>query len=248
MKYNELTHYGIEGQKWGVRRGPPYPIEDTTMKKGTRLNTVSIRSRKNVYPENRWLFTYNPDDKWDSKVYKGPFSVYLIQRYYGEKIYEHEYETIKDLKMPTKKERMDEFVEVFNSNKLFSAMELRDIQTRMKQYSVGSEESKNVNLFNLKTDDDYKAAYEIFQHAMEASNQYRITKKYSKAMQKKYDAMVDDNNQGVYNCAHDPVIIFNVNKALKEIGDAQVVDIKEIGTNFNDVKLELAKKGESIKL
>lgn len=24
---NELHHHGIEGQKWGVRNGPPYPIE-----------------------------------------------------------------------------------------------------------------------------------------------------------------------------------------------------------------------------
>lgn len=46
MNYNELAHYGIEGQKWGVRRGPPYPIEDTTMKKGTRLNSVNTRSEK----------------------------------------------------------------------------------------------------------------------------------------------------------------------------------------------------------
>lgn len=248
MNYNELAHYGIEGQKWGVRRGPPYPIEDTTMKKGTRLNSVNTRSEKNAYPKDRWLYTYNPDDEWDSKVYKGPFSVYLTQRDYGRKIYEHEYETIKDLKMPTKKERVDEFVKVFNSDKLDSATELTNTQTLMKQYSIGSEASRNVNLFNLKTDDDYKAAYEIFQHAMEESNQYRIATKYSEAMQKKYDAMVDDNNQGVYNSAHDPVVIFNVNKALKEIGDARVVDYMEIGTNFSDVKSELAKKGESVKL
>lgn len=169
----------------------------------------------------------------------------MTQRDNGRKIYEHEYETIKDLKMPTQKERIDEFTKVFNSDKLDSATELTDIQTLMKQYSIGSEESRNVNLFNLKTDNDYEAAYEIFQHAMEESDQHRITMKYSKAMQKKYDAMVDDNNQGVYNCAHDPVIIFNVNKALKEIGDARVVDYMEIGTNFNDVKLELAKKGNA---
>lgn len=25
---NELYHHGIKGQKWGVRNGPPYPLEE----------------------------------------------------------------------------------------------------------------------------------------------------------------------------------------------------------------------------
>jgi hypothetical protein len=27
---NELFHHGIKGQKWGVRRGPPYPLREET--------------------------------------------------------------------------------------------------------------------------------------------------------------------------------------------------------------------------
>lgn len=25
----ELQHHGIEGQRWGVKNGPPYPLERT---------------------------------------------------------------------------------------------------------------------------------------------------------------------------------------------------------------------------
>ena len=27
---NELCHHGIDGQKWGVRNGPPYPLNRTS--------------------------------------------------------------------------------------------------------------------------------------------------------------------------------------------------------------------------
>lgn len=29
----ELYHHGIKGQKWGVRNGPPYPLEKTVLKR-----------------------------------------------------------------------------------------------------------------------------------------------------------------------------------------------------------------------
>lgn len=105
-----LCHYGVKGMKWGVRNGPPYPIE-TGIAKGTKLNSVSTIPFANKYKKKNWktLYTYNPNDPWDSAVYKGPFAVYKFnssRRY----IYEHQFEVVKDLKMPTKKERVDNFI------------------------------------------------------------------------------------------------------------------------------------------
>lgn len=37
-----LVHHGIPGQKWGIRRGPPYPIDDKVLKKGTKVRPFSI--------------------------------------------------------------------------------------------------------------------------------------------------------------------------------------------------------------
>lgn len=244
QRKSELYHYGIKGQKWGVRRGPPYPIEDKTMAKGTHLNNVSIYLRN---PTDRWLYTYNPDDKWDTSVYKGPFAIYKLQLG-GLGVFEHQYETVKNLKMPTSKERMDEFVKVYNNTKSKSSIELSSMQNIMRQYRVGSEEAQNVDMSKLQTVTDYKAAYEVFQHLMEQAWKYDITKQYCKAMSKKYDAMVDDNNQTIYNHAHDPVIVFKVNEALHEIGDARLMPMSEIQESFKKVRDEMAKKGEQVML
>lgn len=239
-----LYHHGIKGQKWGVRRGPPYPIEDKTMVKGTHLNNVSSYLRN---PTNRWLYTYNPDDKWDASVYKGPFAVYKLQLG-GRRVFEHQYETVKDLKMPTSKERIDEFTNVYNRKKSRSSKELSSMQKIMRRYGVGSKEAQCVDMNKLQTAADYKAAYEVFQHLMEQSWKYDTTKRYCAAMSEKYDAMVDDNNQRIYNHVHDPVIIFKVNEALKEIGDARLVSMNEIKENFVTVRDEMAKKGEQVML
>lgn len=33
LGYNVMAHHGIKGQKWGIRRGPPYPLDETKTNK-----------------------------------------------------------------------------------------------------------------------------------------------------------------------------------------------------------------------
>ena len=40
---NELYHHGIEGQKWGVRNGPPYPLDRSTSR---AINKAAKYSRR----------------------------------------------------------------------------------------------------------------------------------------------------------------------------------------------------------
>lgn len=60
----ELWHHGIKGQKWGVRNGPPYPLEDGKGKKsktsnkktkssGTSSNKASKNSSKEQFRASR---------------------------------------------------------------------------------------------------------------------------------------------------------------------------------------------------
>lgn len=268
LEYNYLIHHGIKGQKWGVRHGPPYPIEDKIMPKGTKLNHVRSLSasdasyvqsgKANVADilknQGKWMYTYNADNKWDNKVYKGPFALYDVHRRGADAVAEFKYETVKDLKMPTKKERIDNFKALYNDKKFKRAVikDLQEINKLLIQYQVGNEkeqqEYKGISkrIKKLETDDDWRIAYSMFNHAMEHMHAHKSTKEYGRRMAEQFDAMVDDNNQGVYNRAQDPVIIFRANEALKSIGQ-EIVPPKEVFANEEAVRKELAKYGERVK-
>lgn len=268
---NELYHYGRLGQKWGVRNGPPYPIDHTVLRKGTKLNSVSgdpfgltaDTKRYLLRKQKEWLYTYNPEDSWDSAVYKGPFSQYLALGRGAKFVREHEFEVVKDLKMPTKAERIAEFKNLL-SDKKYRKIAQKEIENIRKRFLAAnknvepdpnSEEYKIIQAyknFNVKKiDDDIETAYSLFGHAMENIRTSKTATEYSKRMSEKYDAMVDDNNQGVYNNAHDPVIIFKANEMLKDISDPnspKFLTMKEILDNSDYVRNELAKTGRRVML
>lgn len=46
FKDDELSHHGIEGQKWGVRNGPPYPLDSGDHSKA-ELRAMRRNQKKN---------------------------------------------------------------------------------------------------------------------------------------------------------------------------------------------------------
>ena len=271
---DSILHYGTVGMHHGVRKyqykdgsltpagrerygvGPArdknsthYPIEDKVLPKGTKLNSIEYAYDPLDF-KKKWKYTYNPKNEWDSTVYRGPFSVYKSN--FGQyPLKDASYEVKRDLKMPDSKERYEAFKKVYDENKKVAVKDLKNVQGILKQYGFDKQgerdkKSVEVNLSNLKTEDDYKAAYDVFNHAMENVNMFKTTKKYAKLMEKNFDAMVDDNNQGVYNDAQDPIIIFN-QKDLKWLNtDFKVLD--NMYNNYTDVKTKLNKQGKVVRL
>lgn len=67
--YSELFHHGIKGQKWGVRNGPPYPLEKSP--KGGIIEEA-IRSgkvKKTINREKQLRHTYSHHTKGRSYLY-----------------------------------------------------------------------------------------------------------------------------------------------------------------------------------
>ena len=249
---DHLAHHGIQGQEWGVRNGPPYPIDHKTLKAGTKVNNVSLeKSSKKNLKSNKWIYTYNPNDEWDSKVYKGPFSMYLknYRSASGASVYEHAYKVVKDLKMPTKAERVGEFNKMYKENKELVDTEMNQVlkevrNTGFDKYLFEGTDSTSTEASQLNS----KNLYLLFNKAMENNQAYLSTRKYSEIMSTKWDAMVDDFNQKIYNEAHDPVIIFDRSASLKPIKRAREVPMKEIWKNYDYVGETLYKKGKGVLL
>lgn len=276
-----MGHHGVKGQKWGVRNGPPYPIEDKVIKAGTRLNSMEMVDQKkakglfgtdkgwttdresyDARQKGRWLYTYNPDDDWDRKVYTGPFAMLKVRyaRYSStyKKAFETSYEVVKDLKLADSSERYANFKVMYQyfgdtvNNDLKYAQ--KEYQSLIDEYGYEdaplTEDRKAFIKLDLNTTNhsevEFQQMYAQFNALMEASNRFESTRLYSKAMQDQYDGMVDDNNVNYYNNAHDPVIIFN-RDAVKRVSSRELSST-EINENYDAVKDALRKLGKAVLL
>lgn len=249
MDMEELIHHGVKGQKWGVRNGPPYPIEDKTLAAGTRLNRI-VGVDSNGLPRFRgkWIYTYNPDDEHDTKVYRGAFATF--KAYTGSSyIMDMSYSTVKDLKLADSKDRYEGFEQVYNKYKKTAIKNLKSVQKTLAKDSEGRSEldKRAINTDVRKLDSSNKdEMYALFNHAMESAGSYKITKKYQELMEKNFDGMVDDNNVNVYNDAHDPLIIFK--GSMLKLEDHKLLSWDEIKSNTDALAKELNKKGQSVQL
>lgn len=115
-----LQHHGIKGQEWGVKHGPPYPIDRmhgrTTIKKGHKFKRLS-RYDESGYKDGSAYVTIT---KKDSERYKGFFGA----RLYGlgkaqmkdMDVYQVTYEAAKNMVSPSRKERIDTVLEMYKKD------------------------------------------------------------------------------------------------------------------------------------
>lgn len=228
--------------------GNEYTDDRNILKKGTVINSISDKyvDSENYKKQAPVIYAYKDSNEWDNTVYKGPYATYLAKYRGAQFIREHKFQTVKDLLMPTKQQRIDNFKEMLSSKKTLRDLEkvqnyLLDKESRGIAISA-SKEAKELNIRNIKTDKDVEAAYELFNHAMENTNTYPSAKKYLDKMSKKFDAMSDDNNRDVYNKAVDPIIVFRAAKVLdtyKDVSASDFLTSEQIISNTEKVRKKL---------
>lgn len=57
LGYNVLAHHGVKGQKWGVRNGPPYPIDKSSESGKIENGSKSITVSRNKFTD----YALNPE-------------------------------------------------------------------------------------------------------------------------------------------------------------------------------------------
>ena len=176
------------------------------------------------------LFVYREDDPHDKDVYEGAFTKYIKYRDFTNKIFKQKFENIDDLVSPSAQRRAELFVETYRENPgLYSELLNRTdayAQSRKAQgvkYSKGLESFIGKAIFDKNTSDAdlKKYGYGLFNMGNEWNDPQtvRANNKYYKKLKKNgYNSLIDDNNAGIYNDSHNPLIVLNAKKYLKNIG------------------------------
>ena len=180
------------------------------------------------------LFVYREDDSHDKDVYEGAFTKFIKYRDSTNQIFKRKFENIDDLVSPSTQRRAELFVETYRENpKLYSELLNRtDAYTQARKaqgvkYSPSLESFIGKAIFDKNTSDiDLKRyGYGLFNMGNEWNDSLTAkgnNKYYKKLKKSGYNALIDDNNAGIYNDAHEPLIVLNAKKYLKNIGSERL--------------------------
>lgn len=221
-----LSHHGIKGQQWGVRHGPPYPIDkdnaSVTIKKGTHFRRLSMYDER--HSSGHAYVNYLKDD---IEHYRGFFTARLKALNKGAEVYSIDMEARSDLKAPSKNERIKTFIELYSKDKTLRKELGRYHKEDTGRVTPWPKKFYEWQYSNLKFDDVLKKGYDTFVRAV-GGNEY-IRSKYFEALSKKgYSFVTDDMDAGRFGKA--PSIVFDRSKDTVYINQTPVTlkEAKEI--------------------
>ena len=196
---------------------------------GKRVVTTEKRS-----DNEKKFFVYKESDPHDKDVYEGAFTKYVEFRDHTNRIFKQKFEAIDDIVSPSAQRRAELFVETYRENpKLYTKiLNSTDeyVKGRLREgFKYGPDIKAVIDKvrFNKDTSDAdlKKYGYRLFNMNNEWTDELSVkanNKYYEKLKKSGYNALIDDNNAGVYNDAHSPLIVLDAKKYLKNIGNERL--------------------------
>ena len=213
---NELYHHGVKGMKWGVRAESLKSSkkintrkDEFVLKKGTYIH----RSTYDAEDANRNGHAFATFKMKDAKGYASRNKLFSG----GKKTFDLTMIAKEDLISPSKKERINTFVELMLNDPKFE--EAYRAQKQTYQLIKNPNKAKKID----KTVKGLQKEYEMFAVGLGGNEELR--KRYFSELNKKgYNMIIDDADAEIIS--NSPILVFDRQKSL------EVVSINEVNREY----------------